>query len=103
MKLNKYRYIIWDFDGVILNSDAIRELGFVETLNKFPKDQVNLLLNYHRDNGGLSRYNKFRYFYEKILDAEVSEERINELAKAFSEIMLSKLTDKKLLIQNINL
>lgn len=100
MKLNKYKYIIWDFDGVILNSDAIRELGFVETLNKFPKDQVNLLLNYHRDNGGLSRYNKFRYFYEKILDAEVSEERINELAKAFSEIMLSKLTDKKLLIQD---
>ena len=100
MKLNKYKCIIWDFDGVIINSDAIRELGFVETLNKFPKEEVNLLLNYHRDNGGLSRYIKFRYFYEKILDVEVTEERINELAKFFSEIMLSKLTDKKLLIQD---
>ena len=100
MGIYNYKYIIWDFDGVILNSDAVRELGFVEALKDFPEKQVALLLKYHRSNGGLSRYNKFRYFYEEILGLEVTEEQVNELAHNFSQIMLQKLTDKKLLIQD---
>ena len=44
--------IFWDFDGVILSSHEIRELGFKVALEKYPQEQVNTLMRYHRENGG---------------------------------------------------
>ena len=59
--------ILWDFDGVILDSMKIRDWGFKEILKKFNKEDVKSLLKYHRENGGLSRYVKIRYFFEILL------------------------------------
>lgn len=97
MKKNKTT-ILWDFDGVIMNSNHIRDLGFERVLEEFPKKQVDELMNYHRKNGGLSRYNKFRYFFEKIRKEEVTEEIVYAYADKFSKIMLSLLIDESLLI-----
>ena len=95
--IDKYHFIFWDFDGVILNSMAIRDVGFVKTLKEFSEDKVNLLLIYHRQNGGLSRYVKFRYFFEEILNKSVSEDKILHLANEFSLIMKKELANKDLL------
>tara|TARA_Y100001958_G_scaffold159888_1_gene163965 strand:+ start:2400 stop:3026 length:627 start_codon:yes stop_codon:yes gene_type:complete len=97
----KYKVVFWDFDGVIINSNEIREYAFMETLKKHDKQKVRYLIDYHRDNGGLSRYVKFKYFYEKILNESVSEKKILELAKTFSEIVLKKILDKNLLYNDI--
>ncbi len=97
-KLDEYEVILWDFDGVILDSMHIRDLGFERVLENFPREQVTELLRYHRANGGLSRYVKFRYFFEQIRNEEVTEEQVMEMAGSFSEIMLELLTDKSNLI-----
>ena len=60
--------ILWDFDGVILNSIHVRDKGFIEIFKDFDNEKVDLLLQYHKKNGGLSRYVKIRYFFEKILN-----------------------------------
>lgn len=91
--------IFWDFDGVILNSNKIRDKGFEEVLEDFPKEEIDQLLSFHRQNGGLSRYIKFRHFFEKIRGEVVTVDDINQWAKRFSEIMLSSLKDKSLLIE----
>ncbi len=96
--LHKYKYILWDFDGVIINSDSARIEGFVDALNAFPKEQVDQLLEFHRQNGGLSRYVKFRYFFEKIRNEAVDDKTILKYAKTFSSLMKNLLKDKKLLI-----
>jgi phosphoglycolate phosphatase-like HAD superfamily hydrolase len=90
--------IFWDFDGVIMDSMAVRDQGFEEVLKEYPKDQINQLLAYHKANGGLSRYVKFRYFYEQIRNEEVSNEKVQELADSFSSIMLQKLKRSDFLI-----
>jgi len=99
-QLEKYKVIFWDFDGVIMDSMPTRSLGFVKTLADFPKEQIDQLLEFHNSNGGLSRYVKFRYFFEEIRKEAVSESKVMELAHKFSEIMLSLLIDEKLLIQD---
>ncbi len=96
--LNNFKTILWDFDGVLMDSNAVRELGFERVLAKYPKEQVDKLILFHRANGGLSRYVKFRYFFEQILKEQVSDERIQNLAKSFSEIMRSLLVNPDLLI-----
>lgn len=92
--------VLWDFDGVILDSMKIRDLGFVEIFKNQPKNLVDKLLDYHNENGGLSRYVKIKYFYNELLGKEISQEKIQEYADAFSKVMLEKLGDKNLLINN---
>lgn len=96
--LSKYKTILWDFDGVIMDSMPIRDKGFIEVLKDYPSEQVDRLIDYHQENGGLSRYVKFRYFFEVIRQESITEEQVQELAKKFSEIMLKLLCDDKLLI-----
>jgi HAD superfamily hydrolase (TIGR01549 family) len=97
--LSSKSVILWDFDGVLMQSNAVRDQGFEEVLRDFPAEQVAALLAYHRANGGLSRYVKFRYFFEEVRKEPVSEERVLQLASSFSEIMRKLLTNRDLLIE----
>ncbi|TVQ65448.1 MAG: HAD family hydrolase [Balneolaceae bacterium] len=90
--------ILWDFDGVILDSVQIRNEGYWHVLKEYPKEEVQKLIHYQNENGGLSRYVKFRYFYEQILGMEISEEKVQEFAGQFSDYMRKTLTDPKRLI-----
>lgn len=90
--------IIWDFDGVLLDSNKVRDLGFKEVLKEYKPEDVAKLLDFHQANGGLSRYVKFEYFFAKVLQIDYSDDDIQRLAEAFSEIMKRLLTNKELLI-----
>ncbi|MCC5921009.1 MAG: HAD-IA family hydrolase [Cyclobacteriaceae bacterium] len=93
------KVIFWDFDGVILNSNAIRDQGFEAVLKGFPKEEVDQLIQFHQSNGGLSRYVKFRYFFEEIRKVSITDDQVAEWAAKFSAIMLAQLKDPNLLIQ----
>ncbi|MCM4157114.1 HAD-IA family hydrolase [Gramella sp. AN32] len=97
--INK-RNIFWDFDGVIMDSMPVRNRGFEMVLKKFPNEQVDLLMQFHLKNGGLSRYVKFRHFFEEIREEKVSEEEIKEWSQKFSEIMRKELVQPGLLIED---
>ncbi len=98
--LDNFKVILWDFDGVLMNSNSVRDLGFEKVLAGYPEVQVEELMKYHKSNGGLSRYVKFRYFFEEIRKEKVSDEQIQELAKKFSLIMRQVLFDESLLIKD---
>lgn len=91
--------IFWDFDGVLMNSNAVRDKGFELVLADYPKDQVKQLMDFHQANGGLSRYVKFRYFFEEVRGEEITNEEVQVWADKFSEIMLANLINEDLLIK----
>lgn len=90
--------VFWDFDGVLLNSDSIRVHGFKEVLKEFPENEVAELIKYHNKNGGLSRYVKFRYFFENIRLEKITDSEIQRYADIYSKIMLGLLCDVNRLI-----
>ena len=93
--------IFWDFDGVIMNSMPIRNKGFELVLKDYPSTEVAQLMTYHLSNGGLSRYVKFRYFFEKIRrEINVTEDKILRYASMFSKVMLKELKNPDLLIDD---
>lgn len=96
--MKNFKTILWDFDGVIMDSMPVRDKGFEIVLGKYPQEQVSLLMEYHRNNGGLSRYKKFRYFFEEIRKESITDSEIEVLAQEFSVVMLQNLLDSKLLI-----
>jgi beta-phosphoglucomutase-like phosphatase (HAD superfamily) len=96
--------ILWDFDGVILDSMKVRDWGFREIFKSFDNDKVEALLKYHTLNGGLSRYVKIRYFYEEILEKEITEKEVLEYANAFSVLMKKELINpSNLILESVQL
>ena len=63
----KYNSIIFDCDGVILNSNAIKTEAFRNILNNYDLNAVDEFIDYHRKNGGISRYAKLEHFLKNIL------------------------------------
>ncbi len=92
--------ILFDFDGVILDSMPIRSHGFKKIFENFDEDLVDKLLIYHNQNGGLSRYVKIQYFYNKLLNRQISVNKIDAYANKFSRIMRKTLVNKKYLIND---
>lgn len=78
----------------------VRDWGFEEIFKDFDRNLVDLLLAYHRRNGGLSRYVKIRYFFEELLGQTITEEEVMEYAEKFSALMKQELTNPKNLIQD---
>jgi len=98
-KLNKIQTLFWDFDGVIMDSNTVRDRGFEEVLKDYPQPEIDALMDFHRRNGGLSRYVKFRYFFEDIRSESITKEEVNIWADKFSKIMMQLLINSDLLIQ----
>lgn len=92
------KQIIFDFDGVILDSLPIKEAAFRHALNNYPDDKVERLVGYHQKHGGVSRFEKFRYFFQEILMLPVDEEVVQTLSEIFSKYCKKELADKKYLI-----
>ncbi|MCF6173876.1 MAG: hypothetical protein L3J44_08895 [Campylobacteraceae bacterium] len=90
--------ILWDFDGVILDSMKIKGDGFVELFKEYDKEYLKEIEKYHYANGGVSRFDKIRYFYDEILKEEISEDEVLTLADRFAEIIEKKLYQKENLI-----
>lgn len=97
---NKYEVIIFDFDGVILDSMSVRDSGFRNIFSEFDKDAVEKLVKYNRKNGGLSRFHKIKYFYEEILKLDIDEDLVNIYAEKFTEIMKRELVNPQYIIKD---
>ena len=91
--------ILFDFDGVILDSMKIKGDGFKELFKEYDEELVSKLEKFHYENGGVSRFEKIKYFYNEILRQEVSEEKVLELADKFSKIIEKKLYNNENLIE----
>tara|TARA_B110000977_G_scaffold195170_1_gene273090 strand:+ start:475 stop:1104 length:630 start_codon:yes stop_codon:yes gene_type:complete len=93
-----YKTILWDFDGVILNSNIIRTKGFIEIFKDFPNNYTAQLVKYHEEMGGLSRYHKIEYFFTKIMKKKINQEEIFFYAEKYKSFMLNNLVNKRFII-----
>jgi phosphoglycolate phosphatase-like HAD superfamily hydrolase len=91
MIFDNYDSIIFDCDGVILNSNRIKSNAFFETVKPFGEKYALQLVNYNMMNGGISRYEKFNYFITEILPQNSLFIDINELLIRFSSIVKTDL------------
>ena len=65
--VSKYSALIFDFDGVILDSVSIKTEAFAELYLQYGKIIQNKVVQYHLKHGGISRYNKIKYFHSEFL------------------------------------
>lgn len=82
--LNKYNALVFDCDGVILDSNKIKTNAFYQATKIYGNKPAQALVDYHIQNGGISRYEKFRYLMTDILDRRIDQDEIDALLEVFS-------------------
>lgn len=89
LDLIPFHAIIFDFDGVVAESGDIKTQAFAELYRSYGDTVVSEVVRYHTQNGGLSRYNKFRYFQQHLLNGPpLTPEEEKELDRRFSELVV---------------
>jgi phosphoglycolate phosphatase-like HAD superfamily hydrolase len=83
--------IFFDFDGVIAESVSAKTDAFEEMYLQYGKDIAAKVVEYHKLHGGVSRYEKFKYFHKEFLNEVIDQEKVDELAIQFSNIVLDKV------------
>ncbi|MBI2625273.1 MAG: HAD family hydrolase [Candidatus Nealsonbacteria bacterium] len=86
----KTRAIIFDFDGVIVESMGIKEKAFIFLFKDYP-EHLNEIVKLHRAHGGLSRFEKFKTIHRDILKLPYSKEKEEKLAEKFSDFTLKEV------------
>ena len=82
--------IFWDFDGVIAESVNVKTEAFYNLYLPYGIEIAEKVRRHHLDNGGMSRFEKFRYYQTRLLGEPepVDEKAIKKLAAHFSELVL---------------
>ncbi len=85
------RAIVYDFDGVICDSVNVKTTAFAEMYESYGEGVVASVVAYHLANGGVSRFEKFKYYSKHLLGKNISEEEVIVLANRFSDLVKQKV------------
>lgn len=83
MNLTHYRTLVFDCDGVILDSNKVKTEAFRYAAAPYGDAPAQALVDYHTQNGGISRFAKFELFLREILQQPVTETAMQELLARF--------------------
>jgi len=87
--------IIFDFDGVILDSVNVKTLAFVELYSTYGEKIQQQVKSYHLLNGGISRFEKFKYYHKNFLNIDITDSELKSLADQFSSLVFEKVCNSK--------
>ena len=83
--------IFFDFDGVILDSVDCKTQAFEAMYTQYGQEIANQVKKYHLENGGVSRFEKFRHWHKKHLGIEITNEQLNTLSEEFSNRVVDQV------------
>ena len=82
--------VIFDFDGVIIESAQIKTAAFRKLFEKEFPNQIEQIVKHHLQNMGTSRFVKFKYIYENILKLPLPKDLEESLGRKFSGIVFGE-------------
>ncbi len=83
--------VVYDFDGVILNSDLLKYNIFKHLFIKEKKRIRNKILKYHFFNQGINRKIKFEHISKNILKFKNYKKKSIELENTFKKLLRTKI------------
>jgi len=106
VELANYATIVFDCDGVLLDSNAIKSKAFWQVGIRWGEQAAQALLDYHVTHGGVSRYLKFSHFRSVILPSILGQESpasAEEMLEHYAAIVQAELLQAKVADQLENL
>ncbi|HZJ68234.1 MAG TPA: hypothetical protein VFD36_32255, partial [Kofleriaceae bacterium] len=89
--MTSIRAVVFDFDGVILESADVKTDAFVELYADHGSEVVGRVRAHHLANLGISRFKKFAWIAENVLGRPLSDDESAELGRRFSDLAMAKV------------
>lgn len=88
--MNKIKVIAVDFDGTLVESNAIKDNAFEYIFSKWPEHK-DKMMRWHLADNTTIRNEKFRYFVEDVLRLQGDDKLIEKLTIIFSELCFKEI------------
>jgi HAD superfamily hydrolase (TIGR01549 family) len=82
--LNQYDIIIFDCDGVLLDTNFLKCQAFGQAVEEYPKKIVDDFVEHCKRTFGVSRYIKFKEFFIDFAKEPFQEDKYNEMLKKYA-------------------
>lgn len=83
--------VVFDFDGVLVESVDVKTEAFRKLFLPYGADVSEQVVAYHMAHGGLSRFEKFRYYFANFIRQPLTAKLEKELGERFSHIVLEEV------------
>ena len=89
MNLSQYKTIVFDCDGVVLNSNKTKVNAYYEVAkrNGGTDEQAQALADHHVSKGSFPRNGKIEYYLKEILKQPVTPEVMQKYMDTFEEVL----------------
>ncbi|MBQ3060410.1 MAG: HAD family hydrolase [Desulfovibrio sp.] len=83
--------LVFDCDGVILDSVPVKTRAFARLAEPFGEEARDRMVMYHTVHGGVSRYKKFAWFFEEVLGRAITAEESADWGRRFAAYALDEV------------
>lgn len=91
IQIDSFQAILFDFDGVLAECMNVKTEAFAQLFQQFGDEIVDKVVKHHMQHGGVSRYKKIKYYYTEYLKTPISDDKLDEIAKKFSDLVVNKV------------
>jgi phosphoglycolate phosphatase-like HAD superfamily hydrolase len=89
--LQDWQAFFFDFDGVLADSVEVKTRAFAHLFEPYGPAVMTRVVEHHRCNSGVSRVDKFRYYYQEFLHRAIDDQEITALCQRFSRLVVDEV------------
>lgn len=83
--------LVFDCDGVLIDSVPVKTKAFARLVEDYGSKKQAAFIQYHIDHGGVSRYQKFAWFFQTQLGRDITEAESKAFGERFQALCLEEL------------
>ncbi|HJO97727.1 MAG TPA: HAD hydrolase-like protein [Rhodospirillales bacterium] len=91
MTASRYNAVFFDFDGVLVESPAIKAAAFRSLYAEYGAQVENEAAAYHKANAGISRLIKIRHCHQALLGITLGDAELAALGERYTAIVVEKV------------
>ena len=89
--MKEIQAFFFDFDGVLADSVEVKTRAFAVLFEPYGAEIVAKVVDHHRRHGGMTRVEKFCYYYREFLKDTLTDKMLSDLCFQFSQLVVDEV------------